>query len=543
MVINLIQSAFTGLIFDEAYYWYFAQNLSWGYFDHPPMVALLVYIGNHLFDGELGVRLLSPFLYAANILLLWALIDDKNKHQYTWLFVAFISSIGLMVAYGFMILPDTALLTSSLLFMWAYKRFITQNNSFSVVLLGISMALVMYSKYHGVLLIVFVLLSNLQLLRKGKFWVAVVVSLLLYAPHLVWLQTVDYAPLKYHLFDRANSAYRIKFTLDYLVNCIAIIGLCFPLTYWAFYKFSAENKFDKALKFLGYGVFIFFLFSSFSRKTQAQWVILMVIPLIIFSVRYAYQFEKYRTWLFRISVFSVVLILYLRVALIYQPISPISYEAYGNKKWVTELKEKVNGAPVVFHNSYRDAGMYGFYADTDLVFSSNDLDARENQFDLDDSEFKVRNQKVAYLTGNHNYLIDSTISVIREFKNHKIRGTFINKFKTYKKMKLDVAAEDFSSNSIPLTFEASLYNPYPETIQTDSLHYAGMFFNQHKRDIKVFPLIVETASRTIKNSETIQLQVKIPDTVQIPEVSYFRMGIVNNGVYPGFQGEMIKLSN
>ena len=132
-VVNLIQSAFTGLIFDEAYYWYFAQNLSWGYFDHPPMVAFLVNLGINIFDGELGVRLASPFLYAANVFLLWQLIETDKKYKYTWLFMAFVSSIGLMVAYGFMILPDTALLTFSLLFVWAYKRFLLKKDTISVL--------------------------------------------------------------------------------------------------------------------------------------------------------------------------------------------------------------------------------------------------------------------------------------------------------------------------------------------------------------------------------------------------------------------------
>ncbi|WP_456868071.1 ArnT family glycosyltransferase [Galbibacter sp. BG1] len=541
-VVNLIQSAFTGLIFDEAYYWYFAQNLSWGYFDHPPMVAFLVNLGINIFDGELGVRLASPFLYAANVFLLWQLIETDKKYKYTWLFMAFVSSIGLMVAYGFMILPDTALLTFSLLFVWAYKRFLLKKDTISVLVLGFSMAAVMYCKYHGILLIGFVLLSNLALLKNSKFWLATAISLVLYTPHLVWLYQVDFAPLKYHLFDRANSAYRIKFTLDYLVNCIAVAGLCFPLMYFAFYKLPSKDKFDKALKFLGYGVFLFFLFSSFSRKTQAQWVILIVIPLILFTLRYAYEHENYRKWLFRISVFSVILILYLRVALIYQPISPIKYEAYGNKKWVTELKDKVKGIPVVFHNSYRDAAMYGFYSEGATVFSSNDLHARQNQFDLDSSEFKVRNKKVAYLTGNHEYLIDSTVSIIREFKNHKIRGTIIDSLKTYKKMKITIDKDSFK-NKVATNFSAELYNPYNETIPTDSLTYAAVFYDTNKRGIKVIPLLVDNSSAKIKKEETVSIQVKIPDTVVIPEIQYFRMGIIHNGIYPGFQGEMIKLDN
>ncbi|QLE01066.1 glycosyltransferase family 39 protein [Galbibacter sp. BG1] len=540
IVVNIIQSAFTGLIFDEAYYWYFAQDLSWGYFDHPPMVALLVNLGINSFDGELGVRLLAPFLYGINVLLLWQLLDDDKKYKYTWLFIAFVSSVGLMVAYGFMMLPDTALVTSSLVFLWAYKRFLSEEKTINILLLGFSMAAVMYSKYHGVLLIGFVVLSNLNLFKRAGFWLATVFALLLYTPHLFWLYQVDFVPLKYHLFDRADSAYRIKFTLDYLVNCIAVAGLAFPLMYWAFFKVPSKNLFDKALKYLGIGVFIFFLFSSFSRKTQAQWVILMVIPLILFSLRYAYSHSKYRKWLLGISVFSVVLICFLRVALIYQPISPIKYEAYGNKEWVKHLQAQVKDAPVVFHNSYRDAAMYGFYSGGSTVFASNDLDGRQNQFSLDSSEFKVRNKKVAFITGNHHYLIDSTLSVVQEFKTRKIRGTFINPFKTYKRIKIDVHKEDFKEK-VPSKFSAEIYNPYPETIPLDSLSFAAVFYDEYKRDIKTFPLIVDAGSVRLKNKEKASLQVKIPDTVEIPEVTYFRMGILNNGTYPGFQGSRIKL--
>ena len=59
LVINLLQSSFTGLLEDEAYYWVWSKNLAWGYFDHPPMVALFIWLGGLIFDGELGVRFVS----------------------------------------------------------------------------------------------------------------------------------------------------------------------------------------------------------------------------------------------------------------------------------------------------------------------------------------------------------------------------------------------------------------------------------------------------------------------------------------------------
>lgn len=54
-IVNLVQAGCTELADDEAYYHMFAGRLAWGYFDHPPMTALLVHLGGFL-GGEIGVR-------------------------------------------------------------------------------------------------------------------------------------------------------------------------------------------------------------------------------------------------------------------------------------------------------------------------------------------------------------------------------------------------------------------------------------------------------------------------------------------------------
>ena len=61
-IANLVQAGFTELANDEAYYHMFAERLAWGYFDHPPVTALLVWAGERLFGGELGVQV---FLHRA----------------------------------------------------------------------------------------------------------------------------------------------------------------------------------------------------------------------------------------------------------------------------------------------------------------------------------------------------------------------------------------------------------------------------------------------------------------------------------------------
>ena len=71
-IINLLQSIFTGLHSDESYYWMYSENLAWGYFDHPPMAALLIHIGHLLLPGEIGVRLLLILMSTATLALIFS---------------------------------------------------------------------------------------------------------------------------------------------------------------------------------------------------------------------------------------------------------------------------------------------------------------------------------------------------------------------------------------------------------------------------------------------------------------------------------------
>jgi hypothetical protein len=63
LVLRLVAAAYTPLTFDEAYYWTWSKHLAGGFYDHPPMVAIVIRLGTWIAgDTELGVRLVSILL-------------------------------------------------------------------------------------------------------------------------------------------------------------------------------------------------------------------------------------------------------------------------------------------------------------------------------------------------------------------------------------------------------------------------------------------------------------------------------------------------
>ena len=61
--LRLVAAAVTPITFDEAYYWMWSKHLAGGYYDHPPMVAVVIRLGTLIAgDTEFGVRLVSILL-------------------------------------------------------------------------------------------------------------------------------------------------------------------------------------------------------------------------------------------------------------------------------------------------------------------------------------------------------------------------------------------------------------------------------------------------------------------------------------------------
>tara|TARA_B100001093_G_scaffold520145_1_gene613132 strand:+ start:19413 stop:21044 length:1632 start_codon:yes stop_codon:yes gene_type:complete len=379
-LLNFVQAYTTGLLFDEAYYWYYAQQLEWGYFDHPPMVAWLIACSSFI-QGELGVRLVFIGLYLGSIGLLYHTlqIDTRIKPLY---FLGLLLCFPLFQYYGFLALPDSPFLFFTALFFWAYRRFLIQEDYIITFVLGLSMAGMMYSKYYGFLLILGVLFSNLSLLKNKKAWLALISSFLIYVPHLMWQIQTDFESLLFHLNERPNHAYNFsEFTLGYFLNMLTVFGLMGVLIFPLSIKEPKTDLFKKATSYAALLVVCFFFLSSFSKKTQAQWFLPIVIPIFLLTYQSAEHKLKQKKYL-RILLLSNIIILGVgRMFLAFENLSPVPLEMHGHSKWVNALAQKADNKPVLFKNSYQRASIYQFYSGQ-KASSLNEIRYRNNQYGL-----------------------------------------------------------------------------------------------------------------------------------------------------------------
>ena len=168
VLIDLLQAIGTPLHADEAYYALYGRFLDWGYYDHPPMVGLMTFLSSLLFKGYLSIRFLTVLLHGVTVLLLGQCVEEKlTSNRAVVTFFAIAASIPIFVIYGFITTPDVPMLFFTALFFLLYKRYVKKPGWKLAIFIGISMAAMLYSKYMAVLVIGFVLLSNLRQIGRA----------------------------------------------------------------------------------------------------------------------------------------------------------------------------------------------------------------------------------------------------------------------------------------------------------------------------------------------------------------------------------------
>lgn len=391
-ILNFMQIAFTELTSDEGYYWFYSQHLQWGYYDHPPLVALLIKWGSTILPGELGVRFFNMVLSTAGLALFFTLLPQQLKQSSKTYLV--LLSAPLLHYLTFLVFPDGPLLFFSLLFLVLYRSFLQKQNLAVSILLGLSLALMAYSKYHGALVLLFTVLANPALLRSRYFYLSLLVAALLLGPHLWWQYQHGFPTLHYHLSGRTGQ-WGLRHVGEYLSQQVVAIG---PGLIFIPFVCKAKDAFERTLKFIIIGTFSFFLLSSFKTFVHFHWTSVALYPILYFAVRYYHQPEKGK--LLRWLILPFVVLFFMARCLLMVPLIQgmhVGEDYYnGRKEWAKDIAAIAGARPVFMPNNLREASLYAFYSGKTGVTLYNRPE-KKSQYELWGYEDSLQGKEVLFV--------------------------------------------------------------------------------------------------------------------------------------------------
>ena len=394
-VVNLLQGIFTEIQEDEAYYALYGEHLAWGYFDHPPMVGLMTFLSSIFFSGSLGVRFFTIIVSCLSLWVMWLIANDRlfdrlrnpngievkavepvetPTSKNIFLFFTIACSIVMFNIYGFVATPDAALILFSALFLLVYQSYLQEKTWKNALLMGVLMALMIYSKYHAFLLLGLLVLSNLKLLKDGRFYVACLLALVLLTPHIMWQVSNGFPSFKYHLSQRSDP-FRWSYFLEYLPNQLLIFN---PFTFGAVvyalikqsyervtkteagYPTPAENQvFERGLRFILVGFFFFFWLMTFRGHVEPHWTIVCVIPVTILIYRKSLIDEKLRKFIKHFVQPSLLMVLAVRIILLTPWVDRFGY--HGKEAYYQAIEQVAGDRPVVFRGSFQKPALYHYF--------------------------------------------------------------------------------------------------------------------------------------------------------------------------------------
>src|ERR1700729_2468964 len=173
VVLRLVAAAFTPLTFDEAYYWTWSKALAGGYYDHPPMVALVIRAGTLIAgDTELGVRLVSILLALPMSFAVYrtaAILFGGERVAAT---AAILLNVTLMTAVGTLIVtPDAPSLVAASFVLFFLAKVLETGQGAWWLAVGAAVGVSLLSKYTALFFGVAILIW-LLVVPKQRRWLA-----------------------------------------------------------------------------------------------------------------------------------------------------------------------------------------------------------------------------------------------------------------------------------------------------------------------------------------------------------------------------------
>ncbi len=308
-LVRLATGMNTNLVEDEAYYRLWGLYPALGYYDHPPMVAYWIWLGQLLFgDTNLGVRFISIASAAIGSLVLWRtakVLYDARVAGWTVLFF----NASLLIGVGSLLsTPDAPSVFFWGLALWAMAELSASKNANWWLLTGVFAGFGLLSKYSvlflgaGIVLWVLWVPQNRRYLLSWQLWFGGALAIMIFSPVLYWNAQHEWISFVKQFGRSVPDGYSIKYIGEFIG---AVAGLLNPLVFiialvggWRVIRKAVDQ--DNAASLLVLTVLpflVYLLFHSLHSRVQGNWPAPMYPTLALFAgVAAAYPPAKVGRW-------------------------------------------------------------------------------------------------------------------------------------------------------------------------------------------------------------------------------------------------------
>jgi len=357
---------------DEAFYWYWAKNLSLSYVEHPPMVAyimaLFTWIGG---DKEFFVRIGGLLCTLVTQIFLYATVRRLRCEDAAlpWE-VLFVLNSTLLFSGGCIIqTPDTPLLLFWTIALYGCTRVVTGGGKGGWYVAGIALGLGLLSKYTMVLMVpcvlAFLLFSppHRYWLARKEPYLATLLGVLIFSPVIVWNMQHHWASVAFQLAQGFSPVGKpaLSKLLEYVGGQIGVVT---PLLFLAFVYYSlwagAFARGGKAreyffLAMLSWPILVFFgLSTARGEVAEPNWpapAYIAGLPLMWIVYRSHFQGSRGHRRFMQLAIgLAVTLNLVIHVHLL-RPVFPVpetmdpTWQFHGWRELGETIEEHVEAHP------------------------------------------------------------------------------------------------------------------------------------------------------------------------------------------------------
>lgn len=278
LVVKLLLAYLMPMTTDETYYWVWSLHPQLSYYDHPPFVAWLFWLG-HLFQGWGNAVRWPAVLMAHCTILIWYFIwknfISSDLQRFSWWF--YLALFTPLIGFGSLILtPDLPVLFFWSLGLYFFFKIFRDQKPFDYFMLGASLGLGFCSKYHIVLFpLIAVIYVTVEKKWKevsfSKLLITVFSGLLFCLPVIFWNFQNDFISFKFQLkHGLAKEGYEFYWTWSYVLAQVLVI---FPSLVWVSLK-KKMNPSARLLSYFAWGPLVFFFLTSFKGLVEVNWPII-----------------------------------------------------------------------------------------------------------------------------------------------------------------------------------------------------------------------------------------------------------------------------